>query len=219
MRLSRGSCSKCGRFLSLTMCLRGDLIRPHKQDTPQTEPSKALTKHIQNVKDQIQALCTIHHRWALPLFKHREDAVNAQHEHEMGEPSCWIVSRIYCEGICDIAGETKGYDLECCFKHLSILSLSLFFIVCSRNEKGAGGWNRTNRNGSPFAHNGNRCFPCSRRAARKGRPSLRSHSPELPWARSFWLPVKVAYFVPVCKRVCVGVVYSRDNQASPRLAL
>ena len=37
------------------MCLRGDLIRPHKQDTPQTEPSKALTKHIKNVKDQTYA--------------------------------------------------------------------------------------------------------------------------------------------------------------------
>jgi hypothetical protein len=42
----------------LTMCLRGDLIRPHKQDTPQTEPSKALTKHIKNVKDQTLALYT-----------------------------------------------------------------------------------------------------------------------------------------------------------------
>ena len=40
------------------MCLRGDLIRPHKQDTPQTEPSKALTKHIKNVKDQTCALYT-----------------------------------------------------------------------------------------------------------------------------------------------------------------
>ena len=43
-------------------------------------------------------------------------------------------------------------------------------------------------------------FRAAAAAARKGRPSLRSHSPELPWARSFWLPVKVAYFVPVCKR-------------------
>ena len=44
--------------------------------------------------------------------------------------------------------------------------------------------------------------------ARKGRPSLRSHSPELPWARSFWLPFKVAYFVPVCKRAKIGLLLS-----------
>ena len=114
--------------------------------------------------------------WVLPLFKNGEDAVNAKHEHEMGEPSCWVVSRIYREGICDITGETKGYGLEYCFKHLSILSLSLFFIVCSRNEKGAGGWNRTNRNGAGVAKGLSllsvRCL-----TARKGRPSLRSHSP------------------------------------------
>ena len=44
-------------------------------------------------------------------------------------------------------------------------------------------------------------FRAAAAAARKGRPSLRSHSPELPWARSFWLPVK-------CARLSVGAGYS-----------
>ena len=132
MRLSRGSCSKCGRFLSLTMCLRGDLIRPHKQDTPQTEPSKALTKHIQNVKDQTRTLCTMHQGWVLPLSKGVEDAVNAKNKKASGESSCGIVSRFYRKGICDITDEHEGGGSEYCSKHLSILSLSLFFIVCSR---------------------------------------------------------------------------------------
>lgn len=53
--------------------------------------------------------------WVLPLFENVEDAVNAKHKHEVGEPTCWVVSRVYREGICDIAGETKGYGLEYCF--------------------------------------------------------------------------------------------------------
>ena len=44
--------------------------------------------------------------------------------------------------------------------------------------------------------------------ARKGRPPLRSHSPVFPWARSYRLPYNVAYFVPVCKRACVGLLLS-----------
>jgi hypothetical protein len=71
----------------------------------------------------------MHQRWVLSLFKNGEDAVNAKHEHERGEPSCWVVSRIYREGICDITGEGIGYGLECCFKHLSILSLCVFFSL------------------------------------------------------------------------------------------
>jgi hypothetical protein len=44
--------------------------------------------------------------------------------------------------------------------------------------------------------------------ARKGRPSLRSDSPFFSWARGEWLPFKVAYFVPVCKRAGIGLSLS-----------
>jgi len=44
--------------------------------------------------------------------------------------------------------------------------------------------------------------------ARKGRPSLRSHSPFFSWARGERLPFKVAYFVPVCKRAKIGLLLS-----------
>jgi len=44
--------------------------------------------------------------------------------------------------------------------------------------------------------------------ARKGRPSLRSDSPFFSWARGERLPYNVAYFVPVCKRACVGLLLS-----------
>ena len=94
----------------------------------------------------------------------------------------------------------------CFFSIVGVLPC-LSFCVFS-DGKGAGGWNRTNRNGfllpGKSSHSrapGAIVVPCSRRAARKGRPSLRSHSPELPWARSFWLPVK-------CARLSVGAGYS-----------
>jgi len=68
----------------------------------------------------------------LPLSKGVEDAVNAKHKADVGEPSCWVVSRIYREGVCDIAGEHDGDDFECCFNHLSILFLCMFsFCVFS----------------------------------------------------------------------------------------
>ena len=115
--------------MSLTAGAGWDLISPRTAPTARTKPSEHDTKHIQNVKDQIRTLCTMHQRWVLSLFKNGEDAVNAKHEHETGEPSFWVVSRIYREGICDIAGETIGYGLECSFNHLSILSLCVFFSL------------------------------------------------------------------------------------------
>ena len=65
---------------------------------------------------------------SLPIPEGVEDAVNGKDIDEVGESSFWVVSRIYCEGICDIDGDAEGDDFECCFEHLSILSLSLCFL-------------------------------------------------------------------------------------------
>ena len=100
----------------------------------------------------------------------------------------------------------------CFFSIVGVLAC-LSFCVFS-DGKGSGGWNRTNRNGMP-TNRGSYCVPpgfgskpCSHRAARKGRPSLRSNSPVFPWARSYRLPNRVAYFVPVCKRAKIGLLLS-----------
>ena len=87
--------------------------------------------------------------WYLPLFKEGEDAVNAKHKEEGGESSCGIVSRFYRKGVCDITCEREGSDSQCCFKHLSILSLSIcFLLLCSRTVKGTEGGSRTRRDGA-----------------------------------------------------------------------
>jgi hypothetical protein len=67
----------------------------------------------------------------LPLSEGVEDAVNAKDIGEVGESSVWVVSRIYHQGICDIDGDADGDGFECCFKHLSILSISFLYCVFS----------------------------------------------------------------------------------------
>ena len=83
-----------------------------------------------------------------------------------------------------------------------------YSFMGSRKVKGAGGWNRTNRNGAYSSVTRLSMRSVRTQSARKGRPSLRSNSPFFSWARGEWLPFKVAYFMPVCKRARVGLLLS-----------
>ena len=91
------------------------------------------------------------HTWILPLSEKVKDAIDANHVSGTKQKTGGV-SRLDGKGMGDIDCQGDGGDMECCFKHLSILSLYVFFSLGSRTVKGTEGGNRTHRDGSPIAH-------------------------------------------------------------------
>ena len=86
--------------------------------------------------------------WVLSSFYKGDNTHDAQSVQDTKGETIWVVPGLDCNRVGDIDD-----DSYCdCFKHLSILSLYVFFSLGSRNVEGAGGGSRTRRDGSPFAH-------------------------------------------------------------------
>lgn len=82
--------------------------------------------------------------WVLSSFYKGDDTHNAQSVQDTKGETIWVVPGLDCNRVGDIDD-----DSYCdCFKHLSNLSLYVFFSLGSRNVEGAGSGSRTRRDGA-----------------------------------------------------------------------
>ena len=95
-----------------------------------------------------------------------ESTHNAKSVKDAKDETVWKDSVLYHQGMGDI-DEHSYCD---CFEHLSILSLCVFFIVCSRTVKGTEGGSRTHRDGAYLSVLRLRWWRALRRSLRSVQP-------------------------------------------------
>ena len=112
----------------------------------------------------------------LSSFYKGDDTHDAQSVQDTKGEAIWVVPGLDCNRVGDIDD-----DSYCdCFEHLSILSLCVFFIVCSRNVEGAGSGSRTRRDGAYLSVLRLRWWRALRRSLRSVQPPGCSQGTPIP---------------------------------------